>query len=120
MAATPGNPYAAPRTSVSDAAPKLGLFTRAARALAFLGNAFLLFLPVVLFFSSRRSETGFLVLSGYCATVAIASIMDWKWSLETRSIAGDTTLKPNPTTASSLKSRSTRFSFRGSGAMRAP
>ena len=35
----------------------------------------LLFLPVVLFFSSRRSETGFLVLSGYCATVAIASIM---------------------------------------------
>jgi hypothetical protein len=75
MAATPGNPYAAPRTSVSDAAPKLGLFTRAARALAFLGNAFLLFLPVVLFFSSRRSETGFLVLSGYCATVAIASIM---------------------------------------------
>jgi hypothetical protein len=69
------NPYAAPKTSVSDAAPKLGLVTRATRALALLGNAFLLVLPLLLFFSSRRSETGFLVMSGYCLTVAVASIM---------------------------------------------
>jgi hypothetical protein len=73
--ATAGNPYAAPKTSVSDAAPKLGIVTRTARALAFLGNAFLLLLPVLLFFSSRRSETSFYVISGYCLTVAIASIM---------------------------------------------
>ena len=59
MASTAGNPYAAPKTRVSDAAPRFGVVTRAARALAFLGNAFLLLLPLVLYFSSRRSDTGF-------------------------------------------------------------
>jgi len=75
LASTAGNPYAAPKTHVSDAAPRFGVLTRAARALAFLGNAFLLALPLVLFFSSRRSDTGFLVLAAYCAVVAIASTM---------------------------------------------
>ena len=71
-----GNPYAAPRTRVSDAAPKLGAAARTLRILAFLGNAFLLLLPLLLFFfSSRRLDAGFFILSAYCVTVAVASAM---------------------------------------------
>jgi hypothetical protein len=75
MAAPAGNPYAAPKTSVSDAAPRLGIGTRAARGLAFVGNAFLLLLPLFFLFSNRRLDTGFFLMAGYCATVAAASAM---------------------------------------------
>jgi predicted permease len=75
MAAPAGNPYAAPKVSVSDAAPRLGVGTRAARALAFVGNAFLLLLPLFFLFSNRRLDTGFFVMAGYCAMVAAASTM---------------------------------------------
>ena len=75
MAAPAGNPYAAPKVSVSDAAPRLGIGTRAARALAFAGNAFLLLLPLFFLFSNRRLDTGFFVMAGYCALVAAASTM---------------------------------------------
>jgi len=75
VAATAGNPYTAPKTRVADAAPKLGIATRTARALAFLGNAFLLLVPLLLYFSSRRSDAGIFILSGYCVTVAAASSM---------------------------------------------
>jgi len=75
MASTRGNPYAAPSTHVDDPAPALGLAARAIRVLAFLGNAFLVLVPLVLFFSSRRSEAGFLVIAGYCVTVAVTSTM---------------------------------------------
>jgi hypothetical protein len=75
MAAPAGNPYAAPKVSVSDTAPKLGIVTRAARALAFVGNAFLLLLPLFFLFSNRRLDTGFFVMAGYCAMVAAASAM---------------------------------------------
>ena len=75
MAATAGNPYTAPKTRVSDAAPQFGFATRAARALAFLGNAFLLLLPLLLYFSSRRSDAGFFILSGYCVAVSVSSTM---------------------------------------------
>ncbi|HEY1287348.1 MAG TPA: hypothetical protein VGF58_03420 [Burkholderiales bacterium] len=68
------NPYAAPKTSVSDAAPRLGIGARAARALAFLGNLFLLLLPLF-FLVSNRTDTVFLVMAGYCVTVAVASAM---------------------------------------------
>jgi predicted permease len=61
--------------SVSDAAPRLGVGTRAARALAFVGNAFLLLLPLFFLFSNRRLDTGFFVMAGYCAMVAAASTM---------------------------------------------
>ena len=61
------NPYAAPKTSVSDAAPRFGIGTRAARALAFLGNVFLLLLPLFFLMSNRRTDTGFLVMAGLCA-----------------------------------------------------
>jgi len=69
------NPYAAPKTSVSDAAPRLGIGARAARALAFLGDVFLLLLPLFFLMSNRRTDTGFLVMAGYCAMVAVASAM---------------------------------------------
>lgn len=69
------NPYAAPKTSVSDAAPRLGIGTRAARALAFLGNIFLLLLPLSFLLWNRRTDTGFLVMAGYCVMVAAASAM---------------------------------------------
>lgn len=75
MAAPPGNPYAAPKRSVSDAAPRLGIGTRAARALAFVGNAFLLLLPLFFLISNRRLDMGFFVMTGYCAVVAAASTM---------------------------------------------
>jgi hypothetical protein len=75
MAGRAGNPYAAPKVSVSDAAPGLGIGTRAARALAFVGNAFLLLLPLFFLFSNRRLDTGFFVMAGYCALVAAASTM---------------------------------------------
>jgi hypothetical protein len=75
VAATAGNPYAAPKTRVSDAAPRLGIGTRAARALAFLGNAFLLVLPLALFVSSRRPDAAYFIMSSYCVMVAIASTM---------------------------------------------
>ena len=75
MAATAPNPYTAPKTRVSDAAPKLGFATRAARGLAFVGNAFLLLVPLLLYFSSRRSDAGFFIVSGYCVAVAVASTM---------------------------------------------
>jgi hypothetical protein len=75
MAAPAGNPYAAPKVSVSDAAPRLGIGTRAARAVAFVGNAFLLLLPLFFLFSNRRLDTGFFVMAGYCALVAVASTM---------------------------------------------
>ena len=75
MAATAPNPYTAPKTRVSDAAPKLGFATRAVRGLAFVGNAFLLLVPLLLYFSSRRSDAGFFIVSGYCAAVAVASTM---------------------------------------------
>ncbi|MFL6572003.1 MAG: hypothetical protein ACJ8G4_09640 [Burkholderiales bacterium] len=75
MAAPSGNPYAAPKVSVSDAAPRLGIGTRTARALAFLGNAFLLLLPLFFLLSNRRLDTGFFVMAGYCAMVAAASTM---------------------------------------------
>ena len=75
MAGRAGNPYAAPKVSVSDAAPRLGFGTRAARALAFLGNAFLLLLPLFFLLSNRRLDTGFFVMAGYCAPVAAASTM---------------------------------------------
>jgi 1,4-dihydroxy-2-naphthoate octaprenyltransferase len=60
---------------VGDAAPALGLAARAIRVLALLGNAFLVILPLSLFFSSRRSDAVFLVIAGYCATVAVTSTM---------------------------------------------
>lgn len=75
MTAPVDNPYAAPKVSVSDAAPRLGVLTRAARALAFLGNAFLLLLPLFFLLSNRRLDMGFFVMSGYCVTVAAASTM---------------------------------------------
>jgi hypothetical protein len=75
MAASAGNPYAAPSARVSDTAPRLGLLARSMRALAFLGNAFLLLLPLLLFLSNRRTDAGFFIMSGYCATVAVASAM---------------------------------------------
>jgi hypothetical protein len=70
-----GNPYTAPSARVSDAAPRLGLAARTMRVLALLGNAFLLLLPLLLFFSNRRPDLGFFIMSGYCVTVAVASIM---------------------------------------------
>jgi hypothetical protein len=70
-----GNPYAAPGARVYDSAPKLGLAARATRALAFLGNAFLVLVPLLLYFSARRADAGFFILSGYCLTVALASTM---------------------------------------------
>jgi hypothetical protein len=73
--AAAGNPYAAPSARVGDSAPALGLAARVIRVLAFLGNAFLVILPLVLFFSSRRSDAGFLVIAGYCVTVAVTSAM---------------------------------------------
>jgi MFS family permease len=75
VASTTGNPYAAPSTRVGDTAPTLGLAARLIRVLAFLGNAFLVVVMIVLFFSSRRSNAGFLVIAGYCVTVAVASTM---------------------------------------------
>jgi hypothetical protein len=75
MLRSAGNPYAAPATRVHDAAPRLGLAARATRALAFLGNAFLALVPLLLFFSTRRADTGFFIMSGYCVTVAVASTM---------------------------------------------
>jgi len=75
VAATAGNPYTAPKTRSADAAPKLGIATRAARALAFLGNAFLLLLPLLLYFSSRRSDAGLFIVSGYCVAVSVSSTM---------------------------------------------
>lgn len=75
MASTAGNPYAAPSSGVGDTAPALGLAARVIRVLAFLGNAFLVILPLILFFSSRRSDAGFLFIAGYCATVAVTSTM---------------------------------------------
>src|ERR1051325_5385937 len=65
------NPYAAPKTSVSDAAPRLGIGARAARGLAFLGNVFLLLLPLFFLLSHRRPDTGFLVASGDSDWVAL-------------------------------------------------
>src|SRR5258705_11684493 len=75
MAGRAGNPYAAPKVSVSDAAPRLGIGTRAARALAFVGNAFLLLLLLFFLFSNRRLDTGFFVMAGYCALVAAPRTM---------------------------------------------
>jgi MFS family permease len=75
VAAPARNPYAAPSARMSDAPSKLGLAARATRILALLGNAFLLLLPLLLFLSTRRSDTGFVIMSGYCATVAVASTM---------------------------------------------
>ena len=75
MAATARNPYAPPSAGVSDAARRLGGAVRAVRALALLGNAFLLFLPLSLFFSSRRPDEGFFIMTGYCVIVALASAM---------------------------------------------
>jgi len=76
MAAPAGNPYAAPKMSAaSDAAPRLGIGARAARALAFVGNAFLLLLPLFFLLSNRRLDTGFFVMGGYCVLVAAASTM---------------------------------------------
>ena len=75
MASTAGNPYAAPSARVGDTAPALGLAARVVRVLAFLGNAFLVVVPLVLFFSSRRPDAGFFVIAGYCVTVAAASTM---------------------------------------------
>jgi MFS family permease len=45
------------------------------RALAFLGNAFLLLLPLTLFISSRRPDEGFFIMTAYCVIVALASAM---------------------------------------------
>ena len=75
MASTAGNPYAAPSARVGDTAPTLGLAARVIRVLALLGNAFLVVVPLLLFFSSRRSDAGFLVIAGYCMTVAVSSTM---------------------------------------------
>ena len=76
MTAPADNPYAAPKVSaVSDAAPRLGFAAQAARALAFVGNAFLLLLPLVFLLSNRRLDTGFFVMTGYCVLVAVASTM---------------------------------------------
>ena len=71
-----GNPYAAPSAQVRDTAPALGLAARAMRVLAFLGNAFLLLVPLMLFlFSSRGPDAGFFFIAGYCVTVAVPSTM---------------------------------------------
>ena len=59
---------------MSDAAPRLGIVTRAARALALIGDAFLLLLPLF-FLVSRRPDTGFLFMAAYCVMVAVASAM---------------------------------------------
>ena len=75
MAATAGNPYAPPSTRVSDPAGRLGRGVRFVRALAMLGNAFLVLLPLLVLFSSRRPEEGFFIITGYCVTVALASAM---------------------------------------------
>jgi len=76
MAATPGNPYAAPRARISDAAPRLSLAARAMRLVAYLGNAFLALLPLVTFFyGSRRQDTGFAILAAYCVAVGVTSCM---------------------------------------------
>ena len=75
MAPTAGNPYAAPSASLSDTAPPLGLAARALRVLAFLGNAFLVAVPLLLFLSSRRANAGFFIITGYCLTIALASTM---------------------------------------------
>ena len=76
MAAPADNPYAAPKVSAaSDAAPRLGFTAQAARALALVGNAFLLLLPLVFLLSNRRLDTGFFVMTGYCVLVAAASTM---------------------------------------------
>jgi 1,4-dihydroxy-2-naphthoate octaprenyltransferase len=72
---TAGNPYAAPSARLGDTAPALGLAARLIRVLAFLGNAFLVVVTLVLFFSSGRSDAGFLVIAGYCVTVAVTSTM---------------------------------------------
>jgi hypothetical protein len=60
---------------VSDAGGRHGRGVRLVRALAFLGNAFLLFLPLTLFVSSRRPDEGFFILTAYCVIVAFASAM---------------------------------------------
>jgi hypothetical protein len=75
VASRPGNPYTAPSARVADTAPALGLAARAIRVLAFLGNAFLLLVPLALLFSSRRSDAGFFLIAGYCVTVAVTSTM---------------------------------------------
>jgi hypothetical protein len=76
MTAPADNPYAAPKVSAaSDAAPRLGVAARGARALAFLGNGFLLLLPLFFLLSNRRLDTGFFVMAGYCVLVAAASAM---------------------------------------------
>jgi hypothetical protein len=75
MASAAGNPYAAPGARVSDAAAGLGRGARSMRVLAFFGNAFLLLLPLVLFFSSRRPDVGYFIMTGYCVIVALASGM---------------------------------------------
>jgi len=75
MAAPADNPYAAPKVSVSDAAPRLGIGTRAARALALVGDVFLVLLPLFFLFSNRRLDAGFYVMAGYCVLVAAVSAM---------------------------------------------
>jgi hypothetical protein len=75
VAAPAGNPYAAPKTTVSDAAPRLGVAARSARALAFIGDAFLLLLPLFFLLSNRRADTGFLAMAAYCVLVAVSSAM---------------------------------------------
>jgi hypothetical protein len=60
---------------VHDAAPRLGLTARATRALAFVGSALLVLVPLLLYFSTRRADSGFFIMSGYCLTVAVATTM---------------------------------------------
>jgi hypothetical protein len=75
MAATARNPYAPPAAGVSDPGRRLGGGVRLLRALAFLGNALLVLLPLTLFLSSRRTDEGFFIMTGYCVVVATASAM---------------------------------------------
>lgn len=69
------NPYAAPAARLSESAPRLPFAVRAVRMLAFLGNAFLLALPLLLFSSTGRAHGGFLILCAYAAGIAAASVL---------------------------------------------
>ena len=76
MTTTARNPYTAPPgKSKSDDGPKLGFGLRALRVVAFLGNAFLVALPVLAFLSVGRASSGLLMLAAYCLVVAAGSVM---------------------------------------------
>lgn len=69
------NPYAAPASRVGDTAPKLGFPVRVLRVLAFLGNAFLLGIPLLALFSKQPGNVGVYAVWASCLIVAVTGMM---------------------------------------------